>query len=125
MEEDLEEIAEKNPHKLKKLVDDEAIKKLVDEYYSLDFEDIIGGTLKTRFKVLFIYAKTKIRKKYTNVAPEDYGLDDELLLYTDDKILNNYVSLKHIAPYSDKNVFSRLSLFEDFILYRSKLHKEN
>ena len=51
---DLLDVAEKAPHKLKKLVDDEELKKLVDEYYGLDFEDIIAGGIKTRFKVLTI-----------------------------------------------------------------------
>lgn len=48
---DLLYVAEKAPHKLKNLVDDEELKKLVDEYYGLDFEDIIAGGIKTRFKV--------------------------------------------------------------------------
>lgn len=43
-------------------------------------------------------------KKYTNVEAEDFGLDDELLLYTDDKLLNNYVGLKNIAPYKSQQV---------------------
>lgn len=47
-------MAEKDPHKLKNIVDDEELKKLVDEYYALDFEDIIAGGIKTKFKVIFI-----------------------------------------------------------------------
>jgi hypothetical protein len=38
----------------------------------LDFEDIIGGgTVKTRFK-------------YTKVAPDNFGLDEEEILLMDD-----------------------------------------
>lgn len=39
------------------------IEELVDEYIKYDFEDIIGGGLKTKFK-------------YINVKPEGYGLSD-------------------------------------------------
>lgn len=42
--------------------------------------------------------------KYTKVDSDDFGLSDELLLYTDDKLLNNYVSLKNIAPYANQQV---------------------
>jgi len=100
-------VAEKDPHKLKNIVDDEELKKLVDEYYALDFEDIIAGGIKTKFKVIFIiiYASWPLFfLKYTNVEADDFGLDDDLLLYTDDKILNNYVSLKNIAPYQSQKV---------------------
>lgn len=65
---------------LKKEVDD-----LLDQYYSLNFEDIIGGDLPTRFK----YQKTE---------PEDYGLSPVEILLADDKELNKYVGLKTMAP---------------------------
>lgn len=38
---------------LKNEVDDEELRKLVDEYYGVDFEDIIAGGIKTKFKVNF------------------------------------------------------------------------
>jgi len=38
-------------------VDDEELKKLVDEYYALDFEDIISGGIKTKFKVFIKHKK--------------------------------------------------------------------
>ena len=63
---------------------------LFEEYHNLDFEDVIGGgTVKTRFK-------------YTNVKPEDFGLNDEEILLLDDKQLNQLVSLKNYRPF--KNV---------------------
>jgi protein KRI1 len=40
-------------HKLKELHQDEELNKLIDEYYQLDFEDIVGG-LKTRFHVFYL-----------------------------------------------------------------------
>jgi protein KRI1 len=48
---DLEEAAANDPIQLKGKVNDEVLDKLVEEYYNLDFEDVIAGGLKTRFKV--------------------------------------------------------------------------
>jgi len=51
----------------------EYLDKLLDDYYNLDFEDVIGGgQIKTRFK-------------YKKVAAADFGLTDEDLLLLDDK----------------------------------------
>lgn len=61
---------------------------LMEEYYKLDYEDTIGD-VKTRFK----YSKTK---------PNRYGLSTAEILTMDDKELNQYVSLKKIAPYREK-----------------------
>ncbi len=49
---------------------------------------MIAGGLKTKFK-------------YVDVEPEDYGLSNEAIIYADNNILNNYVSLKKLAPYRD------------------------
>lgn len=68
-EANLKEIAKKNPHKLKDFVQDEEIQKLVDEYYGLDFEDIIAGNIKTKFKVWLkycIYIKIKLSIQMLN-----------------------------------------------------------
>jgi len=56
-----------DPSKLTKHVDDREIQKLVDQYYSLDFEDVISGGIKTRFKVIIIfnfYLKTVTETHY-------------------------------------------------------------
>jgi len=64
---------------------------LLDEYYNLDFEDLIGGgQIKTRFK-------------YNKVAPDDFGLTEDEILLLDDKQLNKLVSLKKYRPYIDMN----------------------
>lgn len=76
---DVEEILENDPSKLKEVVNDEIINKLVNEYYSLDFEDVIAGGLKTRFN-------------YIDVKPISYGLSNEDLVYSDPKLLNSYIS---------------------------------
>ncbi|KAF8396888.1 hypothetical protein HHK36_018523 [Tetracentron sinense] len=60
----------------------------LEEYYKLDYEDTIGD-LKTRFK-------------YTSVPSKRYGLSAEEVLMMDDKELNQYVSLKNLAPYREK-----------------------
>ena len=77
-------------HKLEKLVDDELI-KTIDEYHQLDYEDVIAGGLKTRFK-------------YVSVEGDDYKLDDDDMLYADDRILNRYLSMKKIAPYRSEEI---------------------
>lgn len=59
---------------------------MLQEYYDLDCEDVIGGNLKTRFK-------------YTSVPKEDYGLTPEEILLLDDRQLNKLVSLKKLRPY--------------------------
>ncbi|XP_072953569.1 uncharacterized protein [Typha angustifolia] len=59
--------------------------KELEEYYKLDYEDTIGD-LKTRFK-------------YKSVPPNRYGLHSEEILMANDKDLNQYVSMKKLAPY--------------------------
>ncbi|KAI7888819.1 KRI1-like family C-terminal-domain-containing protein [Mucor mucedo] len=58
---------------------------LLEEYYSLNYEDVVGGDLYTRFK-------------YTKTQPEDYGLTAEEILLADDAELNKYISIKALAP---------------------------
>ncbi|KAI9323551.1 KRI1-like family C-terminal-domain-containing protein [Dichotomocladium elegans] len=60
-------------------------KELLDEYYSLNFEDIVGGDLPTRYK-------------YRKIEPEDYGLTAADILLADDTELNKFVGLKQLAP---------------------------
>ncbi|RCH90392.1 hypothetical protein CU098_000018, partial [Rhizopus stolonifer] len=68
----------------------EKINALMDEYYKLNYEDVIGGDVFTRFK----YAKTE---------KEDYGLTPEEILLADDAELNKYIGLKALAPYRPEN----------------------
>eukprot|EP01043_Picozoa_sp_COSAG02_P034535 COSAG02_NODE_2421_length_8897_cov_11.835190_6_plen_175_part_00 len=62
----------------------------LDELYSLDYEDIIGGDLKTRFK-------------YRQVRPNYFGFDPVEILESEEKDLNKKVSLKKLAPYRDEH----------------------
>ncbi|EST09320.1 Kri1-like, C-terminal [Kalmanozyma brasiliensis GHG001] len=60
-------------------------KDMIDSYYNLDYEDMIGD-LPTRFK-------------YTQVAPADFGMSAVDILLADDDQLNNVVGLKNLQPY--------------------------
>ncbi|XP_078174984.1 KRR1 family protein [Carex rostrata] len=76
--------------------------KELEEYYKLDYEDTIGD-LKTRFK-------------YRSVPANRYGLKPWEILDASDKDLNQYVSLKKIAPYQEK---------EWKVTYHQKLKKDS
>lgn len=62
--------------------------QLMEEYYKLDYEDTVGD-LKTRFK-------------YKPVKPRRYGLTPDQIVKVDEKDLNQYVSIKKLAPYREK-----------------------
>ncbi|KAH7677463.1 protein KRI1 protein [Dioscorea alata] len=84
------------------------LEKELEEYYKLDYEDTIGD-LKTRFK-------------YTSVPAKSYGLSASEILMTDDKNLNQFVSLKKLAPYRQKEwkVTYHHKLKKDLILHGKK-----
>lgn len=99
---DVEEMLDKNPLALKKKIDDKEIQKLVDEYYDLDFEDVIAGGIKTKYK-------------YMEVEADDFGLDDDDLLYCDDDLLNKYLSVKKIHPYRTEPVKLKMGKFKGLL----------
>lgn len=74
----------------KKLKNSE-IEGLLEEYEGLDFEDVIAGGLKTRYE-------------YMQVEKDDFGLTDAELLFADDKILNQMISTKKLAPYKNNQI---------------------
>ncbi|XP_057984831.1 uncharacterized protein LOC110639098 isoform X2 [Hevea brasiliensis] len=65
-----------------------AREEMLEEYYKLDYEGTIGD-LKTRFK-------------YSKVDPNRYGLKTKEILMLDDKELNQYVPIKKLAPYRER-----------------------
>ena len=64
--------------------------KSMDEYFQLDYEDIIGGDLPTRFK-------------YRKVEADDFGIPAHVVLSKSGKELNQMVSLKKLRPYRDED----------------------
>ncbi|KAL6525134.1 hypothetical protein OROMI_030727 [Orobanche minor] len=74
----------RKPSEVEKAVREE----LMEEYYKLDYEDTIED-LKTRFK-------------YRPVKAKRFGLAPHEIIMMDDKELNQYVPLKKIAPYTEK-----------------------
>ncbi|KAM3265339.1 protein KRI1 [Capsicum annuum] len=86
------EVAEEGKRKKKRKRSNTVMKavreELMEEYYKLDYEDTIGD-LKTRFK-------------YRPVKAKRFGLAPEEVLMMEDKELNQYVPLKKIAPYREK-----------------------
>ncbi|KAL8133764.1 uncharacterized protein LOC141712655 [Apium graveolens] len=84
---DAVEHKKKKKHKMSAL-EAEVVKKDLDEYYKLDYEDTIGD-LKTRFK-------------YRPVNAKRYGVKTKEVLLLDDKELNQHVPLKKMAPYREK-----------------------
>ncbi|XP_022729334.1 protein KRI1 homolog [Durio zibethinus] len=78
----------KRKRKRKMSVVQKALQEMWEEFYNLDYEDTIGD-LKTRFK-------------YVKIKPNRYGLKPKEILALDEKELNQYVSLKKLAPYTDK-----------------------
>ena len=61
--------------------------RLLEEYYGLDFEDVVAG-MPTRFH-------------YVNVPADSYGMTTDEIFNSDDKTLNKKVSLKKLRPYRD------------------------
>lgn len=68
------------------------LSKYLDEYYQLDYEDMIGD-LPCRFK-------------YTKVRPTTFGLKLRDIIRADDAVLNSHVSLRKLAPYRPSEVLS-------------------
>lgn len=67
----------------------EMMNKFIEEYYNLDYEDMVGDQ--------------PVRFSYQRVKPDSFGLDPLEILEADERDLNAYVSLKHLAPYRNKD----------------------
>ncbi|KAJ2524862.1 Ribosome biogenesis protein Kri1 [Coemansia sp. RSA 2049] len=77
----------------------EKVSDYMDQFYQLNFDDIVGGDIPTRFK-------------YSKVKSVDYGLTPAEILLADDKILNEYFSVKRIAAYRpEERIENDLSLY--------------
>lgn len=59
------------------------------------------------------------------MKPESYGLSDEQILFGDDKVLNNYVSIKQLAAYNDERLRLRNNVFRKKVKTIDKSVKTN
>ncbi|XP_073144993.1 protein kri1 isoform X2 [Henckelia pumila] len=85
--------------------------QLMEEYYKLDYEDTVGD-LKTRFK-------------YKPVKPKRYGLTPDQIVKMDEKDLNQYVSIKKLAPYREKEwKVPRVKIMQLKQMNKNPLHGE-
>ena len=66
----------------------EKLNKMIDYQTERNIDDIIDKEIPTKFH-------------YTKVAKDDSGLTDDMLLLLDDKILNQYIPIKKLAPYNN------------------------
>ena len=99
-------------------------KRMLDELYKLDYEDIIGD-MPTRFK-------------YRKVQENRYGLRPEEILFSRDSSLKQFVSLKRMAPYIENDEYvpgskkrrrfremSSAEIYEEMQKYAPENMKEN
>jgi protein KRI1 len=86
-EEDQEDEGKRKRKRKKSALLEKAKEAMMEEYYKLDYEDTIGD-LKTRFK-------------YTKTKPNRFGLNAAELFAMDENELNQYISLKKLAPYRE------------------------
>eukprot|EP00007_Cunea_sp_BSH-02190019_P009495 CAMPEP_0174236438 /NCGR_PEP_ID=MMETSP0417-20130205/5572_1 /TAXON_ID=242541 /ORGANISM="Mayorella sp, Strain BSH-02190019" /LENGTH=724 /DNA_ID=CAMNT_0015315079 /DNA_START=112 /DNA_END=2283 /DNA_ORIENTATION=- len=81
------EAQEKAAAAAKKIAEDQ-LSKYLEEYYQLDYEDIIDD-IPCRFS-------------YRQVRPNTFGMRPKDILSNDDHVLNQFVGLKRIAPYRER-----------------------
>uniref|UniRef100_A0A5S6QZ47 Protein KRI1 homolog n=1 Tax=Trichuris muris TaxID=70415 RepID=A0A5S6QZ47_TRIMR len=65
---------------------EDIVEKCMEEYYKLDYEDMIDGQIPCRFR-------------YRQVVPNNFGLDVAEVLKANDKELNAWVSIKKMSQY--------------------------
>ena len=67
----------------------------MDELYSMEYEDLLGGEIPCRFK-------------YTQVDSDSFGLSTEAILLKNEAELNKTVSLKKLHPYRKAHPMTRV-----------------
>ena len=77
----------------KTTMEKERLQKYTDEYFQLDYEDLIQDL--------------PVRFKYAQVESNDYSLKLEEILQAEDEQLNELISLKKLAPFRNPKVKER------------------
>lgn len=98
-EEEISKRSEKRETKHKKKEKREKIKELASKLVENEAANMISEIQEERGRTK---EQEPVKFRYREVSPESFGLTTRDILFADNKDLNEYVGLKHLAPYRSK-----------------------